>query len=132
MIRHMLLGTAAALAVGLATPACAAPETETNGRAPPAAVPAPRASAPVEASDSRVLTDLEMRDARGGEGIIVTNQTLTAITNGNILAGGYTAGAVSLSDNALSGFNGVGNLLINTGAQNSLQTGMNLTINVGR
>ena len=39
--------------------------------------------------------------------------------------------SVSLSDNALSGFNGVGNVLINTGAQVSLQAGMNLTINIG-
>ena len=39
--------------------------------------------------------------------------------------------SVSLSDFALSNFNGVGNLLINTGGQVSLQTGMNLIINVG-
>jgi hypothetical protein len=31
---------------------------------------------------------------------------------------------------AFSNFNGIGNILINTGSQNSLQTGMNLTINV--
>lgn len=76
------------------------------------------------------LSDAELADQRGGEAIVVTNQTLTAITSGNVLNGDYMAGAVTLSDNALSSFNGVGNLLINTGAQVSLQTGMNLTINV--
>lgn len=77
------------------------------------------------------LTDSQLADLRGGEALVVSNQTLTAITSGNVINGNYTAGNVSLSDQALSNFNGVGNLLINTGAQVSLQTGMNLTINVG-
>lgn len=75
-------------------------------------------------------SDAELGAARG-QGIIVTNQTLTAITSGNVIGGDYVAGNVSLGDNALQNFNGVGNLLINTGAQVSLQTGMNITINVG-
>lgn len=73
----------------------------------------------------------ELADQRGGEQLIVTNQTLTAITQGNVLNGDFLAGDVNLSDSALSSFNGVGNILINTGAQVSLQTGMNLTINIG-
>jgi hypothetical protein len=74
---------------------------------------------------------VELDEQRGGEQLIVTNQTLTAITQGNVLNGGFLAGDVNLSDSALSSFNGVGNILINTGAQVSLQTGMNLTINIG-
>jgi hypothetical protein len=62
---------------------------------------------------------------------VVSDQTLVAITSGNTLNGDYTAGSVSLSDNALSSFNGVGNLLINTGAQVSLQTGMSVVVNLG-
>ena len=77
------------------------------------------------------ISDEELDGQRGGQAIILTNQSMTAITSGNVLNGGYTAGAVSLSDNALSNFNGIGNLLINTGAQVSLQTGMNITINIG-
>ena len=77
------------------------------------------------------LGDEELGALRGGEGVVVANQTLVAITSGNVIAGDYSAGSVSLSDFALSNFNGLGNLLINTGAQVSLQTGMNLTINVG-
>lgn len=79
-----------------------------------------------------VVTNSELDAQRGGEQLIVTNQTLTAITQGNVLNGDFLAGDVNLSDSALSSFNGVGNILINTGAQVSLQTGMNLTINIGK
>ena len=78
-----------------------------------------------------MLSNAELSEQRGGEQLIVANQTLTAITQGNVLNGDFLAGDVNLSDSALSGFNGVGNILINTGAQVSLQTGMNLTINIG-
>lgn len=81
--------------------------------------------------DASALSDFELTTLRGGESLIVSNQTLTAITSGNVINGNYTAGNVALSNQALSSFNGVGNLLINTGGQVSLQTGMNLTINVG-
>ncbi|WP_106639161.1 hypothetical protein [Allosphingosinicella vermicomposti] len=77
------------------------------------------------------VSNEELDGQRGGQTIQLTNQTMVAITSGNVLNGDYIAGAVSLSDNALSNFNGIGNLLINTGAQASLQTGMNFTINVG-
>jgi hypothetical protein len=89
----------------------------------PAAMPKPRSQ--------HMLSNDELDEQRGGEQLIVTNQTLTAITQGNVLNGDFLAGDVTLSDSALSSFNGVGNILINTGAQVSLQTGMNLTINVG-
>lgn len=86
----------------------------------------------VEANDAPVsLSDSELSTLRGGEALVISNQTLTAITTGNVITGNYSAGNVSLSDHALSSFNGVGNLLINTGGQVSLQSGMNLTINVG-
>jgi hypothetical protein len=89
----------------------------------PALVASPRSQ--------HVISNEELDDQRGGEQLIVTNQTLNAVTQGNVLNGGFTAGDVNISDSALSGFNGVGNILINTGAQVSLQTGMNLTINIG-
>jgi hypothetical protein len=84
-----------------------------------------------QAQPSVMLSNDELSEQRGGEQLIVTNQTLTAITQGNVLNGDFLAGDVNLSDSALSSFNGVGNILINTGAQVSLQTGMNLTINIG-
>jgi opacity protein-like surface antigen len=86
---------------------------------------------PVDLGDPAQLSDEELIELRGGEGLVVANQTLVAITSGNVISGDYVAGNVTLSDFALSNFNGVGNVLINTGGQVSLQTGMNLTINVG-
>lgn len=80
--------------------------------------------------EGAVMSDEDLKEQRGGESIVIANQTMTAIMNGSILNGDFTAGRVSLSDNALSNFNGIGNILINTGAQNNLQSGMNLIINL--
>lgn len=84
---------------------------------------------PIAGAD--IVNDDELGELRGGEAMIITNQTLVAITSGNVINGDYVAGNISLSDFALSNFNGLGNMLINSGAQVSLQTGMNVTINVG-
>lgn len=80
---------------------------------------------------SPMLNDAELDTQRGGQSIVITNQTMESLVSGNILNGDYSAGSVALSDFALSNFNGVGNLLINTGAFVSAQSGMNLTINLG-
>ncbi|HWV59123.1 MAG TPA: hypothetical protein VN034_00595 [Sphingopyxis sp.] len=80
---------------------------------------------------SPMLNDGELDSQRGGQSLVITNQTMESLVAGNTLNGDYTAGSVALSDFALSNFNGVGNLLINTGAQVSAQSGMNLTINLG-
>jgi hypothetical protein len=81
------------------------------------------------ARDANILADDDLLQMRGGHAIVVGNQTLTAISNGNAFTGNYTAGSIALADNALSNFNGLGNLVINTGAQNNLQSAMNVTIN---
>jgi hypothetical protein len=96
--------------------------------------PATDAEATLEAlpsAEADVLSNDDLAELRGGEAIIVSNQTLVAITSGNVINGDYVAGNISLSDFALSNFNGLGNVLINTGGQVSLQSGMNVTINVG-
>ena len=90
----------------------------------------PAIAVPLERK-SPMLNDNELETLRGGQSLVITNQTMESIVSGNVLKGDYTAGAVTLSDFALSNFNGVGNLLINTGAQVSAQSGMNLTINLG-
>lgn len=121
LIAAGLAVSAAAQTTPAAPPVPTVRETE---RPPAAAMPAaPERKSPM-------LTDDELDDQRGGQTFVITNQTLNAITQGNVLNGDYTAGSVSLSDFALSNFNGVGNLLINTGAQVSVQSGMNLTINL--
>lgn len=100
-----------------------------------AAVPADALVAPAITAraerKSPMLNDNELETLRGGQSLVITNQTMESMVSGNVLKGDYTAGAVTLSDFALSNFNGVGNLLINTGAQVSAQSGMNLTINLG-
>jgi hypothetical protein len=105
-----------------------APEAEQSATI---VVTAPMPAAKPKPRSQHMLSNDELNEQRGGEQLIVTNQTLTAITQGNVLNGDFLAGDVNLSDSALSSFNGVGNILINTGAQVSLQTGMNLTINIG-
>ena len=76
------------------------------------------------------LTDDDLAGNRGGQTVVASGQTLTAVTTGNTLNGNYSAGSIVLSGSALSNFNGIGNFAINTGAQVSIQSGMNLTINV--
>ena len=109
---------------------------------PDAALPVVTVSVPAEAlampaipvrpaRQSPMLNDSELDTQRGGQSLVITNQTMESLVAGNTLNGDYTAGSVALSDFALSNFNGVGNLLINTGAQVSAQSGMNLTINLG-
>jgi hypothetical protein len=79
-----------------------------------------------------VTLSMDELDAnRAGETLVLGNQSLKATTTDNVLNGNYVAGAITLSDKALSNFNGVGNFAINTGAQVTLQSGINLTINVG-
>jgi hypothetical protein len=60
---------------------------------------------------------------------LLTNQNLTATNSGNsIVATSVRSGDVNLSDNALSGFNGVGNFVINTGANNNLQGSISVNV----
>jgi hypothetical protein len=84
---------------------------------------------PVILENDGNLSDEELDSARGGATIVVGNQTLNAVNSGGVINGDFSAGSISLADNALTNFNGFGNLVINTGAQNNLQSGMNVTIN---
>ena len=92
--------------------------------------PASTEASPKAAADPATLSNADLDKLRGGEEIVLSDQNLNALTSGNLINGNNTAGNVSISDMAFSNFNGIGNILINTGSQNSLQTGMNLTINV--
>lgn len=76
------------------------------------------------------MGDNDLGELRGGQSLTVANQTLAALNAGNSIYGDNVAGAVNVSDNALSSFNGLGNIMINTGSQVNLQSGMNITINV--
>lgn len=96
-------------------------------------VPDPVASPPAvdaAAADPGALSTTELKEQRGRYTIVVGEQTLTAITSGGQINGGYTAGSVAISDQAFSNFHGLGNVLVNTGAFSTLQGGVNLVINV--
>ena len=92
-------------------------------------VAVPQVANALENSDEDISDD-DLTTIRGGEALLIGSQTLVALSQGNTIIGDYNAGDVNLSDNALSGFNGIGNVVINTGAQASLQAGLNLIINV--
>lgn len=129
MSMNLCFAALAGLAVSAGSPAAAAPEM---GPGSTQAAAAGESTEPLrDPSDDAALSDEELDILRGGEALLIADQTLVAITSGNAVHGNYTAGNVTLSDFALSNFHGIGNLLINTGAQNSIQSGMNLTINVG-
>ena len=109
----------------------AAPMIDPIGQvAPPIALP-PAVSSEATRPAAQSLDDGILSDTRGGQAIVIGNQTLNSSLTGNTVAGNYTAGAVSLSDNAFSNFSGMGNVVINTGAQANLQSAMNLTVNLG-
>ena len=59
----------------------------------------------------------------------VTEQDLSATNTGNaIVANQITNGPISVGANAFSGFNGVGNVLLNTGNQNNIQGSLSVTV----
>lgn len=90
---------------------------------------APEAAA---TSGAEVMSNDDLSDLSGGAGVTITaitNQTLTAINTGNTVNGEtVTSGDVNVGANAFSGFDGVGNFVINTGHNNNLQSTMNVTV----
>lgn len=93
-----------------------------------AATPAPATTAQQPASP--LMSMDELGELRGGTQIAITDQTFSSENTGNTINGDVTAGDINLSDNSLSSFNGLGNIVMNTGAQASLQAGMAVTINI--
>lgn len=82
--------------------------------APPAAIETPQALP---------LEDLQTATAgAAGDTNVFSNQQVTAANSGNsITADTMTSGEINFSGSALSGFNGVGNFVFNTGSNNNLQ-----------
>lgn len=113
---------AAVLALSLfAGSALAADEPSATVAPAPAAIPS-------EAQSDEVL------DTLAGRGVAtnvtaLTEQDLTAVSSGNTInAANVGSGMINLQDNALSGFNGVGNFVMNTGHNNNLQSSLSVTI----
>lgn len=81
-------------------------------------------------SISPMLSMDELDEMRGGAQIAINNQLLNTQNTGNTIEGDFTAGDISIADNAFSNFSGLGNFVFNSGAQSSLQAGMSVTINI--
>ena len=118
---------------------CAAPahaEAPVQAEAPVLAETGADSSPKVADADAAVtatpLNDDDLADFRGGQAITIANQTMTSIVSGASIGGDVSAGAVSVTENALSSFNGLGNIVINTGSQVSLQSGMNVILNINQ
>ena len=61
--------------------------------------------------------------------LALTNQSLTATSTGNMInANSVNAGDVNFGANVFSGFNGIGNFVINTGNNNVLQGSLSVTV----
>lgn len=139
---HWRCGLAAALALGgagislaaepatrpiPATPIPGAMATLHWSETPDAQPPAPASVAGPAQSDV-ALGDLAGRGA-DDVSVALTEQSLSALNTGNtIQASSVTSGAISLQDNALSGFSGISNVMMNTGHNNNLQSNMSVTV----
>lgn len=110
----MALALAALPTAGLAQAQPAAPDVETLRE------------------DAAPLSPSELSASSGGQGVtvdVLTRQQLTGTTSGNsVTAGVVTSGDVTFGASALDGFNGVGNFVVNTGANNTLQGAINISI----
>lgn len=124
MMRHAILAAVLATAAVGGRPALAAGPEE----AAPAGADRP---AQEPAASRRLLPEGELSAYNGGQDAAVqvqATQALSATNSGNSIGGDLVSGDVSLSDNALDSFNGVGNVVINTGANSNLQGSILVTI----
>jgi hypothetical protein len=102
-------------------------------RAAPPVAPTQAPVAPTGgfAHGAKPITDAELQDYSGGAAAAVgmSEQQLTAIDTGNsVKADSVVNGSVNLSPGAFSGFSGLGNFVINTGNNNTLQGTMSVNI----
>jgi hypothetical protein len=98
-----------------------------------AAMPERRRRDTVRPTDAIALLNADsLADISAGESdpsLALTNQTLTATSTGNMLnAASVTTGDITFGANVFSGFNGVGNFVINTGNNNVLQGSLSVTV----
>jgi hypothetical protein len=119
------------LLCGIAMFAWAAAACAAEPEAKPIEVSSAQTAQPQPASATQITSDVELASLSGGRESVIslTDQDLTAVNTGNtISAASVGSGAISLSGGALSGFNGVGNFVMNTGHNNNLQSSMSVTV----
>lgn len=92
----------------------------------------PASASPAQVSDTELLSLEDMDALSGGTGVEVvvdTTQVLTATNSGNSVTGDVvSSGQVNIGSGAFSGYEGIGNFVINTGHNNNLQSSMNVSI----
>lgn len=92
----------------------------------------PSAAPALQPADEEVLSLEDLNDYAGGTGVEVivdTDQVLTAVNSGNTVTGDtVNSGTLNIGSNAFSGFEGVGNFVMNTGHNNNLQSSMDVTV----
>lgn len=79
----------------------------------------------------QLVDEAELAAMSGGESHVqvLTNQNLNAISSGNTVeAETIGSGGISFSEGALSGFTGVGNFVVNTGHNNTLQGSISVNV----
>jgi hypothetical protein len=81
---------------------------------------------------SKLISLEELSDIRAGEApqfIVSNSQSVTASSTANVIsAGSLISGGVSFSQNAFSGFSGIGNIVVNTGNNNAIQGTLSVTV----
>lgn len=92
--------------------------------------PARTVSQPPLRGPAAPVSDAELQGLSGGQAVAVNEQQLKSMTTDNSVnaLGNVTNGPVNLSANAFSGFSGLGNFVINTGNNNTLQGSMSVNI----
>ena len=92
----------------------------------------PASASPAPADETELLSLDDMGALSGGTGVEVivdTDQFLTATNNGNSVTGDtVSSGQVNLGSGTFSGYDGIGNFVINTGHNNNLQSSMNVSV----
>jgi hypothetical protein len=132
---HAIFVTAFCLGAGAiaAMPAEAASTAQDSTAlpAPSHSLPANEAALP-QSGEPAALDTQELAGVAAGEAaavMVVTTQNLDATSTGNTInADNVQSGGVNFSGNALNGFNGIGNFVINTGNNNTLQGSLSVTV----
>jgi hypothetical protein len=92
----------------------------------------PASASQAKAGETELLSSDDMDALSGGTGVEVivdTDQFLTATNNGNTVTGDTVgSGQVTIGSGAFSGYDGIGNFVINTGHNNNLQSSMNVSV----
>lgn len=116
------LAPALAVLLTLSVPAFA--QSQADPPAPPTAAPSPAPAGP----DALSVDDLATMTAGDVKAEGLSSQNLSAVNTGNTIEGSVQSGNVSFSQDALSGFSGVGNFVVNTGSNNNLQGAISINI----